>query len=87
MPLHCEESLHDRLSWSLVLASHVAALEQSTRHGPSPHVVLQLLPAAQLHSDPEHAHPVPVQVGGPLLPLHALANTSTANHASRIPQS
>jgi hypothetical protein len=49
-PLHCEESLHERLSWSPVLASHVAPFEQSTRHGPSPHVVLQLVPAAQVHS-------------------------------------
>lgn len=91
-PVHCDESLQDRLSWAVVLASQVAAFEQSTRQGPSPHVVLQLVPAAQVHSPgcwsrgPVHAHPVPVQVGAPSPPLHA-ANVRLTSHASRISQS
>ena len=78
MPLHSEESLQVTVSESEELPLHLAELVQLSEHAESPHSVLQSTPAAHVHAESVHVHPVPVHVG-------ALSSPPQAVHASAKP--
>jgi hypothetical protein len=69
-PLHCDVSEHVSVSGPSASPSHLAAPEHVSAQSSS-HVVLQSVPAAQLHSESVQVQPVPVQTGAVLSRPHA----------------